>query len=98
MCGSLGGVVSRSVFAGTVGVDGAGVWCMESYQRESLSSGEMVKAARRQVLGRGGMTVSEEMVAAAHDRVSAMGADSVAKHPVSGTAAVVWPNISVWFL
>lgn len=61
---------------------------MESYQRESLSSGEMVKAARRQVLGRGGMTVSEEMVAAAHDRVSAMGADSVAKHPVSGTAAV----------
>jgi parallel beta-helix repeat protein len=61
---------------------------MESYQRESLSSGEMVRAARRQVLGREGATASEEMVAAAHDRVNAMGADPGAEYPAAETAVV----------
>jgi parallel beta-helix repeat protein len=48
---------------------------MESYGRDLLTSDEMVKAARRQVLGREDVSASGEIVAAAHDRVSLNGAD-----------------------
>ena len=67
------------MIAGIVGVrtrTPLGAWCMESSEANPATSEGMVAAARLRAKDRASRPASEAMVAAAHDRVRAMGTPS----------------------